>query len=99
MATDVVAALRSRYDEATWPGVFTPIADRFRTAQRDALIDLLIGRGDFPDAIGLYDRLLVDPLMEPCMLTSRIRLAMSAAQLFIQRGRWRFFQKFLMTAL
>jgi hypothetical protein len=89
MATDVLAALRSRYDDATWPAVFTPIADRFRTAQRDALIDLLIGRGDFSDAIALYNRLLVDPLMEPCMLTSRIRLAMSAAQLFIQRALMR----------
>ncbi len=85
MATDVTAALRSRYDDATWPAVFTPIADRFRTAQRDALIDLLTGRGDFTDAVALYNHLLVDPLMEPCMLTSRIRLAMSVAQLFIQR--------------
>jgi hypothetical protein len=86
IATDVVAALRSRYDDAAWAAVYTPIADRLRTAQRDALVDLLLGRGDFADPIALYDRLLVDPLMQSCMVTSRIRLAMSAAQLFIQRA-------------
>ena len=89
IATDVLAALRSRYDDTTWAAVFTPIADRFRTAQRDALVDLLLGRDDFNDTIALYDQLLVDPMMQSCMVTSRIRLAMSAAQLFIQRALMR----------
>src|SRR5690606_25147479 len=73
------------YDDATWPQGITPIADRLRNAQRDALVGLIVGRGDFPDATALYDHYLVDPLMGACMLTSRLRLALSSVQLFIQR--------------
>jgi hypothetical protein len=85
IADALQAGLKARYDDATWPQVITPIADRLRNAQRDALVGLVVGRGDFPDATALYDHYLVDPLMGACMLTSRLRLALSSVQLFIQR--------------
>jgi hypothetical protein len=85
IADALQAALKARYDDTTWPQVMTPIADRMRNAQRDALVGYILGRGDFPDATALYDHFLVDPLMGACMLTSRLRLATSAVQLFIQR--------------
>lgn len=85
IADALLAALKARYDDATWPKVITPIADRLRNTQRDALVGFILGRGDFPDAAALYDHYLVDPLMGACMLTSRLRLALSSVQLFIQR--------------
>jgi 5-hydroxyisourate hydrolase-like protein (transthyretin family) len=85
IADALQAALKARYDDATWPQVIAPIADRLRNAQRDALVGYILGRGDFPDATALYDHCLVDPLMGACMLTSRLRLATSSVQLFIQR--------------
>ena len=37
------------------------------------------------DANALYARLLIDVEMSPCMMTSRIKQAISAVQLFVQR--------------
>lgn len=79
-------AVRSRYSEGQWAAAVTPVSDQIREAKRDALVELLVGRGSFGDAQALYDRLLVDPQMNACMLTSRIKLAISACQLFVQRG-------------
>lgn len=85
IADALQSALKARYDETTWPKVMTPIADRLRVARRDALVALIVGRGDFLDEATLYDHFLVDPLMDACMLTSRLKLATSAVQLFVQR--------------
>jgi len=79
-------AVRARYGEAQWADAVTPVSDRIREAKRDALVALLVGRGDATSPQALYDRLLVDPQMNACMLTSRIKLAISSCQLFVQRG-------------
>jgi hypothetical protein len=84
-ADAALRALRSRYDEQHWAEVVTPIADRLRERQRDALVDFIVARGDFASAEEMYEHFLIDPLMNATTLTSRIRLAISAAQLFIQR--------------
>ncbi|MEX1368720.1 MAG: neuraminidase-like domain-containing protein, partial [Nannocystaceae bacterium] len=85
IADALQSALKARYDDSTWSAVMTPIADRLRVARRDALLALILGRGDFPDDAALYEHYLVDPQMDACMLTSRLRLATSAVQLFVQR--------------
>lgn len=79
-------AVRSRYGEAQWAAVVTPVSDRIREQKRDALVALLLARGTASSVEALYERLLVDPLMNACMLTSRIKLAISSCQLFVQRG-------------
>ena len=84
-ADATVAALRTRYSDAQWPEVITPIVDRLRERQRDALVDLLVARGDFDDDDDLYRRLLVDVRTNAKVSTSRIRLALSVVQLFISR--------------
>src|SRR5690606_27874166 len=85
-ATAARRALRARYDEARWPDVIRPIADRLRVARRDALTATLIGRGAFADEAAMYEHFLVDPQMGACMLTSRVKLAIGSAQLLLQRG-------------
>ncbi|MEM9461011.1 MAG: neuraminidase-like domain-containing protein [Myxococcota bacterium] len=79
-------ALRARYDDSRWPDVIRPIADRLREIRRDALMATLLGRGDFADEAAVYEHFLVDPDMSACMLTSRVKLAISSAQLLVQRG-------------
>lgn len=85
-ARDSKRALRARHSEATWPDVILPISDRMRELRRDALLEFVIARGDFADADAFYEHYLLDPQMNACMMTSRIKLALSAVQLFVQRG-------------
>ncbi len=89
---DFQAALRARYDAADWRDVVQPINDALRGLQRDALVAYILHQMrsnpaaahiDTPDK--LFEYFLMDVQMEPCMQTSRIRHALSSAQLFIER--------------
>ncbi|HWS86526.1 MAG TPA: neuraminidase-like domain-containing protein [Pyrinomonadaceae bacterium] len=89
---DLQAALRARYDAADWREVVRPINDSMRALQRDALVahilhklrsDGATAHIDTPDK--LFEYFLMDVQMEPCMLTSRVRHALSSVQLFVER--------------
>ncbi len=86
------SALRARYDESSWLEVLRPINDEMRSLQRDALVAYILHRMrsnpvsahiDTPEK--LFEYFLMDVQMDPCMLTSRIRHALSSVQLFIER--------------
>ncbi|MBS9405433.1 hypothetical protein KG088_17640 [Halomonas sp. TRM85114] len=86
------SALRARYDESAWLEVLRPINDAMRSLQRDALVAYILHRMrsdpasahiDTPEK--LFEYFLMDVQMDPCMLTSRIRHALSSLQLFIER--------------
>lgn len=86
------AALRARYDTASWREVVQPINDQVRTLQRDALVAYILHQmRSHPDSEHintpekLFEYFLMDVQMEPCMQTSRIRHALSSVQLFIER--------------
>jgi hypothetical protein len=86
------SALRARYAEIDWLAVVKPINDTMRDRQRDALVASVLQQlGDQPatQTINtpdkLFEYLLMDVEMEPCMQTSRIRHALSSVQLFIER--------------
>lgn len=94
--SDFEAAVRARYAEADWLTVIQPINDMMRQKQRDALVPYVLQLCaaqnavvdlntpvDTPDT--LYEYLLMDVEMQPCMLTSRVRMALSIVQLFIER--------------
>ncbi len=85
---------KSRHDRDRWPGIVKPINDTIREARSAALVDYLVanprrdattGRLLWHDVNSLYAHLLVDVQMSSCMTTSRIRLALSSVQLFVQR--------------
>lgn len=89
---DTQAALRARYDAASWREVVRPINDEMRGLQRDALLAYILHQMrshpasahiDTPDK--LFEYFLMDVQMDPCMQTSRIRHALSSVQLFIER--------------
>jgi hypothetical protein len=94
------SALRALYVAADWLTVCKPINDAIRQAERDALVAFVLQQlGDLPPgsppspddlrnintADKLYEYLLIDPQTEPAVETSRIRLALSAIQIFIER--------------
>ncbi|MET8093018.1 neuraminidase-like domain-containing protein [Micromonospora sp. NPDC005220] len=77
--------VKSGYDEATWLRVAQPIFDGLRKRQRDALVAYVMRRHGFTRQEQLYEYFLIDPGMEPVVQTSRIRMAISTVQLFVQR--------------
>src|SRR5262249_13715491 len=72
-------------DAAALPERLRPISNRLRNQQRDALVAYLIDRDHLADADELFDHYLIDVQMGSCMITSRIKQAISSVQLFVQR--------------
>jgi len=95
LAEAMLAERRRQTTAAGWRTRAQPIFDELRRLQRDALVAYLfnspalapyLGNSEGGDALNqLYEYFLIDPGTEPVVLTSRLRLAMSAVQLFIQR--------------
>lgn len=81
-------AVRSRYDDLTWPIAARPVRDALRERQRDALVAWLLANAlrELDSADDLYRHFLIDVSMCACGETSRIREALSAVQLFVQQG-------------
>ena len=92
------SALRAQYAERDWLTVVKPIYDALRIAQRDALVAYILqnfttnpppspfngaNTPDTPDK--LFEFFLIDVQTQPAVETSRIRLALSTVQLFIER--------------
>jgi len=88
VATQVRAALKGRHGSGAWRRIAQATFDILRKKQRDALVARLT---HMPGAIygetqeQLFEYLLLDPGSEPPVLASRIQLAISSVQLFIQR--------------
>lgn len=85
-AADIKSAAKSKYDQAGWLAVAKPLRDALRVQQRDALVAWLVGHAGFHDSNALFDTYLIDVEMSSCALTSRIKQAIGATQLFIQRA-------------
>ncbi len=90
----LTALLKSEYTETEWLGIIQPISDQLRTRRRDALVAYLLNdlslsafrtSKGITDINSLYEYLLVDVEMDACMLTSRIKQAISSVQLFVDR--------------
>lgn len=85
IALDLKEATRARFEPQAWRQVARPIFDRLRQRQRDALVAHLLHELELERIEQLYAHFLLDPGVEPVVQTSRIRLAISSVQLFIQR--------------
>jgi hypothetical protein len=80
-------AAKSKHDEERWPAIARALRDPVREKQRAALVGYLIAdRKKYEDADDLFDDLLIDVEMAPCMLTSRLKQAISSVQLFVERA-------------
>ncbi len=85
IAEAVLRAAKAKYEPAEWPAVGKSLRDELRIAQRDALVSHLVHTEGLPSSDALFEKLLVDAEMTPCMMTSRINLALSSVQTFVQR--------------
>ncbi|HEY7768191.1 neuraminidase-like domain-containing protein, partial [Longimicrobium sp.] len=87
IARAVRGAVKARYGAQSWQRAAQPIHDQLRRLQRDALVAHVLHRHPegFERPEQLFEFFLVDPGMEPVVQTSRLRLAISSVQLFIQR--------------
>lgn len=84
-AEKVKEKLKSRYTEKAWVKTGTEIREGLRERQRDALLAFVTAHSNASDGDDLYAHLLLDVEMSACTLTSRIKLALSGVQLFVQR--------------
>jgi peptidoglycan hydrolase-like protein with peptidoglycan-binding domain len=83
-------AIKARYTPELWRTIAESVYDPLRQAKRDALCAYILNLPAIQsfgviDRNGLFEYFLVDPGMEPVVQTSRIRLAISSVQTFIQR--------------
>ncbi|HUT72078.1 MAG TPA: neuraminidase-like domain-containing protein [Desulfatiglandales bacterium] len=84
VAHSIKLAAKSKYDEQRWLEVAKPLQDGLRERKRQSLVAYLTGLWDWtPEQ--LYACYLIDVDMQACMITSRIKQAISSVQLFVQR--------------
>lgn len=85
-AAEIRQAVKGKYDDRTWTDVGRQLRDSLREMQRDALLAHLIHTTSaYNNVDDVYSDLLLDVQMSSCMLTSRLKLALSSVQMFINR--------------
>ena len=77
--------VNARYEPENWQRIAQSIFDKLRQRKRDALVAYIMHKNGFERIEQLFEYFLIDPGMEPVVQISRIRLAISSVQLFIQR--------------
>lgn len=84
-AEDIRRVTKAKYDDDSWLSVAKPLSDALRESDKNALVAYLLPRLDIDTGDQLYEKLLIDVEMSPCMMTSRVKQAISSVQLFVQR--------------
>jgi peptidoglycan hydrolase-like protein with peptidoglycan-binding domain len=90
-AQEAKNVVRARYDEDRWRAQAQSLNDLLRTRRRSALTAYVLAmpemmRARVSDSGRLFEFLLIDVEMDPCMETSRIKQGISSVQLFVQRA-------------
>jgi hypothetical protein len=85
IAANFKNAVKAQYTVDQWRPIAQSVFDALRRRKRDALVSYLLETLDLESANQLFEYFLVDPGMEPVVQTSRVRLAMSSLQTFVQR--------------
>lgn len=85
IAHNVRDTVKARFAPEAWQHVAQPIFDRLRQRQRDALAAYIMQQSGLERIEQLFEYFLIDPGMEPVVQTSRVRLAISSIQTFVQR--------------
>lgn len=85
IAANFKNAVKAQYTAEQWRPIAQSVFDPLRRKKRDALVSYLVDALQLENSNQLFEYFLVDPGMEPVVQTSRIRLALSSIQTFIQR--------------
>ncbi len=78
-------AVKAKYGETEWLALATSLQNQIREPQRDALLAYVKHTQNFASIEDIYAHYLIDPQMGACAQTSRIKQAVAAVQLFVQR--------------
>lgn len=79
-------SLKSRYlSEKEWQKAIKPVSDQLRKTRRDRLVSYLLDLYNMERPEQLFEYLLIDPMTEPVVETSRLLFMTASVQLFIQR--------------
>lgn len=94
-AQTIRQAAKAKYTDDVWVGVAQPLQNELREKQRQALVAYMVAHPDigdggsstfrWKDENDLYAYYLIDIDMKPLMQTSRIKQAISTAQLYVDR--------------
>jgi len=82
----VKGVARAKTDPGQWLETAGRLQDVLRERQRSALVAYLVARRGLHEPGELYEHLLIDVEMSPCMVTTRIKQGIGSVQLFIQRA-------------
>jgi hypothetical protein len=85
IAANFKNAVKAQYTADQWRPIAQSVFDVLRRRKRDALVSYLVNLLGLQNSNQLFEYFLVDPGMEPVVQTSRLRLAMSSLQTFVQR--------------
>jgi peptidoglycan hydrolase-like protein with peptidoglycan-binding domain len=85
IAANLKNAVRAQYTGDVWLPIAQSVFNKLRQKKRDALVAYLLQTLGLGSENQLFEYFLVDPGMEPVVQTSRLRLAMSSVQTFVQR--------------
>lgn len=90
IANETYELARAKHSAAEWPEVAKRLRNPIRQRQREALVDYLlrwqnVGEPKWSNENDLYAHFLLDVKMEPMVMTTRLKQAISSAQLFVQR--------------
>ena len=85
IAQDFRNAVKASYEPENWLRIAQPIFDALRRRKRDALTAYVMTARGFDSIEQLFEYFLLDGGMEPVVQTSRIVLAISSIQTFVQR--------------
>jgi ABC toxin N-terminal region len=85
IAADFKNAVKAQYTADQWRPIAQSVFDPLRQKKRDALVSHLVNTLGLDTSNQLFEYFLVDPGMEPVVQTSRLRLALSSIQTFVQR--------------
>ncbi|XZF16152.1 neuraminidase-like domain-containing protein [Chitinophagaceae bacterium MMS25-I14] len=97
-ASQVIQIVKAQYDDKQWLDVVQPVNDKLRMERRDAMVAYLLA---FPPVKltdphtlyqqtwvtpnDIYETLMVDIEMNPCMASTRVLLATNTIQVWIDR--------------
>jgi hypothetical protein len=90
---DIRNTVRANVSDSAWQVIARKHQDSMRTLQRDKLLDAILApigfrseSLEFSSVEAVYDHLLIDPLVNPCMQTTRLKQAISSVQLLIHQS-------------
>ncbi len=88
---EVIQVVKAKYSDTEWLEAIRPVNDTLRVERRNALLAYLLVnpptdyKAQWYTINDIYDTLMLDVEMTPCMPTSRIVLATNTAQLWVDR--------------